>query len=270
MSLYFIFTIDGDWDEYFLSELPVEKRQPNKEQTLYLLNEEIKLAKQVLDGKFLYFIHTSPVVRDFFLRPEFIAKWQEIESVGGDVGVHCHEEDLYRAWYSGDPQRMREVIGSQYEGLKQAGLNPLAYRGGFLSFSYKTIPILEEKGLLLDFSCEPGRYLTYNNVLVSDWRGAPDHFYSLSYDDHRRPGDSKVTEIPLGIYIERLSLWAIWQKARKLKKRPGLQIFSVLGHNYDFTSLRMRWKMKLALFILRKYGKFINVEEALKLIDNFQ
>jgi len=135
-----------------------------------------------------------------------------------------------------------------------------------MSFSRQVIPILEENNLSLEFSCAPGRHLVYNNVLVADWRGAPENFYRMAYEDHRKPGDSKVFEIPLGIYIERQSLWSIWKRARQLKKKPGTQMVTVLAHTYDFVSARMRLKIKLALSILKIYGKFINVREALELI----
>jgi hypothetical protein len=266
MSLYFVFTIDGDWDEYFLTKLPAEKRKPDEKRLLALIDEEIDLAASLLDGKVVHFAHTSPLVRDFFLQPQFIAKWREMAKQGGSVGVHCHEEELYSAWYFDDARRMEEAITFMANGLRKNGLLAVAYRGGFMAFGPKVIPILEKKDILLDFSCAPGRYLKYGDVLVSDWRGAPDNYYCLSYEDHRRPGQSHVCEIPLGIYIERQSLWSIWQTARKLKMKEGLQVLSVLAHTYDFKSWAMRAKMRLALSILKIYGKFVNAEEALELV----
>jgi hypothetical protein len=162
---------------------------------------------------------------------------------------------------------MEKAVGFLAEGLSKKGLKPAAYRGGYLAFSPKTIPILEENGVFLDFSCEPGRYLFHGELLVSDWRGAPDNYYRMSYEDHRRSGNSRVLEIPLGIYIETNSLWRIWGKARKLKKRKGDIIVSVLAHSYDFGSFLKRLKIKLALLILKRYGRFINAREALEKVS---
>ena len=265
--MYFVFTIDGDWDEYFNVKLSDQERQPGPEQLLSLISQEIDLAARLTSGKFIHFVHTSPLVKDAFLQPGFISLWKKIEAAGGEVGIHCHEEDLYQTWYYDDQQRMEKTISYEVAELTKQGLSPRSYRGGFMTFSPKVIPILEENGLFLDFSCEPGRHLKYGDSLVSDWRGAPDNFYRMSYDDHRKPGDSKVIEIPLGIYIERQSLWSIWQKAKKLSKRKELQILSVMAHTYDFVSWPMRLKIKLALLILRKYGKFIGTKQALKIID---
>jgi len=265
MSLNFVFTIDGDWDEYFSTNLPDEKRVPELKQILKLIDREIELGR-VIDGKLVHFVHTSPVVRDFFLRPELIEKWQEIEKNGGHVGVHCHEEELYKAWYYTDPAKMQGPITSLSNGLRKAGLTINSYRGGFMTFDHKLIPLLEQNQLFLDFSCEAGRLLKYGDVLVSDWQGASDNFYCLNYQDKCQPGDSQIFEIPLGIYIERLSLRQIWQAARKLKQRPGLQVVSVLAHTYDYVSWRMRLKIRLALSILKIYGKFITTAEALEIV----
>lgn len=268
MNLYFVFTIDGDWDEYFNTKLSDEQRKPQQDQLLALIKQEIDLAANFLNGKFIHFVHTSPLVKNSFLQPEFISLWKETEAGGGEVGIHCHEEDLYQTWHYDNQERMEKTIGFEVDELNKNGLSPRSYRGGFMTFSPKIIPILEENGIFLDFSCEPGRHLKYGDSLVSDWRGAPDNFYRLSYDDHRKPGNSKVFEIPLGIYIERQSLWSIWQTARKLTKKNELQILSVMAHTYDFVSWKMRLKIKLALLILRKYGKFIGTAEALEMIKS--
>jgi len=179
MGLNFVFTIDGDWDEYFYTSLKEEERRPVTARIIPFIRAEIELAA-VVGGKFLHFVHTSPLVRDFFLRPELIAVWKQVEALGGEVGVHCHEEELYKAWHYADPVRMAPVIEGLARGLREAGLSPLAYRGGFMTFSPSVIPLLEANNLPLDYSCDPGRYLVKSEQLVSDWRGAPDNFYGLT------------------------------------------------------------------------------------------
>ncbi len=266
--LYFVFTVDGDWKEYFDPRFPEEKRKPDRKKMLSWIDWEVGLAARVLDGKLIHFIHTSSRARDFFLQPEFIRKWREIEGQGGDVGVHCHEDDPGRAYYHDDPGKMEAAISFFADALEENNLRPIAFRGGYMGFSSATISILEENGIFLDFSCDPDRYLKDGDLLVSDWRGAPDNFYRMSYEDHRRPGKSRVFEIPLGIYIETESLLKIWKKARQFRRREGETILSVLAHSYDFDSLRMRLKIRLALSILKKCGKFISAREALTMINS--
>lgn len=260
MALNFIFTIDGDWSEYFAASLGTEERRPSLEREMPLVEAELEMASAV-GGKFVHFVHTSPLTRDFFLRPEFIALWKRAEDSGGEVGVHCHEEDLHSAWHYDDASRMSPAIGDMVRGLRAAGLSPISYRGGFMAFGPAIIPLLEENGLLLDFSCDPGRHLVTNGELVADWRGAPSNFYRLDRADHRKPGDSGVIEIPLGIYIEKMSLPRIWSECRRLARREGETAVAVLAHTYDLASWRMRLKIRAALAICRRYGNFVSPRE---------
>lgn len=265
MPLNFVFTIDGDWDEYFYTALGEERRKPVLETILRLLRGEMEMAARV-GGRFIHFAHTSPLVRDFFLRPELVAVWKKMESSGGEVGVHCHEEELYEAWHYADAARMEPAIENMTRGLREAGLSPVAYRGGFMTFSPAVIPLLEKNGLKVDYSCEPGRHLFIKEKLVSDWRGAPANFYRMDYGDHRRPGSSRVCEVPLGVYIERQSLLQIWSACRRLSRQEGETVVAVLAHTYDFTSWKMRLKIRAALAICRRYGRFIGSREVLEKI----
>jgi hypothetical protein len=273
--LYFVFTVDGDWEEYFNLSLSEENRKPKAEKLLPLIDREIGLAQKLLSGRFIHFVHSSPRARDFFLKPEFIARWEKIEELGGSIGVHCHEDDPQKAYYFDDRDRMDEAITFLSNGLKKAGLLPISYRGGYMSFSSKVIPALEVNDIHLDFSCDPGRHMIHQGRLpVSDWRGAPDNFYRMDLSDHRKVGGSGVYEIPLGssnggrLYFETNSLFRIWRTAKGLAKRAKKEdvVVSVLAHSYDFSNPMVMFKIKMGLKLLRKYGKFINAQEALEVV----
>jgi len=276
MALYYIYTVDGDWDEYFLSNLPDAERQPDKKTLINLVRHEIKLTT-FINGRLLHFVHTSSVASDFFLQPEFISLWKDIETRGGNVGVHCHTEDLFHEGRFNDQKKMEKSISSLTSSLADKGINPISYRGGYMAFCEKNIPILEKNGLLLDFSCDPGRYLRLEEEVVADWRGAPGTHYRMSYADHRKRGNSEVIEIPLGkggggtLYIETTSLLGIWKAARALAKKAKENkndiIVSILSHTYEFNSFRKRLKIKSALLICNKYGIFVNDREALEIVN---
>jgi hypothetical protein len=261
--LNFVFTIDGDWGEYFCTDLPEEERLPKKEKIIPLVRYGKKLADQLLNGRFIHFIHVSDRARNFFLEPEFISIWKEIERDGGSVGVHCHEDDPEVESFTRDLERMRKEITSLTNKLRENGLHPIAYRGGFLAFNRNLIPILESNKLYLDFSCEPDRFISG----AANWRGSPDNIYRMDRDDCRVVGESEIYEVPLGwgMYLELTSLWHTFQSARRWKARAENEdvIVSVLAHTYDFSSWWMRIKLKLALLILKRYGTFINAEEVL-------
>lgn len=265
MAINFILTFDGDWDEYFKTGLPDNKRCPPVRDLLVLLERELAMAATV-GGKCIHFVHTSPLFRDLFLKPEFLAVWKRFEAAGGEAGVHCHEEELYKSWYFNDADRMDSAITQLADGLKTAGLTVCAYRGGFMTFSPRLIPFLQRHGLLLDFSCDPGRHLFMSGQLVADWRGAPASVYRMDSQDPRRPGASPICEVPLGIYIEKQSLFSIWNTCRRMNAAGKPVLVSVLAHTYDFTSPRMRFKIWCALRICRFYGSFINTAQARDLI----
>lgn len=278
--LYLIFTIDGDWKEYFDVNLPEEKRLPNVGVMQGLVEQEIEVAMRNLQGRFIHFIHTSPRARNFFLKEPFMKFWRRIIENGGDIGVHPHEDDPHRAYYFQDSSRMKQVISGQVDTLRKQGLDVCAYRGGYLAFFSNLIPILEENGLYFDFSCEPGRYLNDSGSLVSDWRGAPTSLYRMSYQDHRKVGDSGIYEIPVGtskgdyLYFEKSTPEIIEKVAFDLRERSTKDsrdvIVSVLTHTYEYTSSYEIGNMEEKISLLKKYGRFINLKELRDVIKDSQ
>ena len=269
--LYFVYTIDGDWEEYFDIKLPEEERFPKEGVLQNAIQREIDLVDKLLKGRFIHFVHTSPMVRDFFLERPFRRLWRDIVKNGGQAGLHCHEDDPYKDYYYHDISRMKNVISERVSIFHKAGLAVECYRGGFLGFSAETVRILEENGILFDFSCEPGRFLAHGNISVCDWRGAPEYHYRMSYDNHCKPGDSKVWEIGVGaskgkyLYFEKSSLEDVEKIALELRERSMEDkcdiIVSVLSHTYEYVSLEEIKNIEEKLSILKKYGSFINLKE---------
>ncbi|MBN1527136.1 MAG: hypothetical protein JW919_06115 [Candidatus Omnitrophica bacterium] len=274
--LYLVFTVDGDWKEYFDVKLSPEKRQPDVKRMQDLIEREMEAAARCLEGRFVHFIHASPCAGNFFLKEPFVASWRLITQGGGDIGVHCHEDLPYSEYYFEDTPRMKKAISAQVTALRGLGLEPCAYRGGFLAFSHTLIPVLEENGLYFDFSCEPGRHLVHNGKVVSDWRGAPGSLYRMSYADHRKEGDSSVYEIPMGVsagsylYFEKSDLKTIEKAAIELKNRSAGKdiIVSVLTHTYEYRSGETVEDIVDKISILKKYGRFINIEELKEVVKH--
>jgi len=275
--LYFIFTIDGDWEEYFDVNLSEGDRVPKIDSLQSLILKEIEVAERNLNGRFIHFIHTSPRVRDFFLKERFLELWDRIVKNGGDVGLHCHEDDPYKDYYCQDTRRMKEVISREVCRFREAGLSIKAYRGGFLGFSHETVRILEENRIYFDFSCEHGRYLRHGDILISDWRNSPEHHYRMSYKNHCDAGDSKVWEVPIGsskkrhLYFEKASLEDLRKVALDLKERSIQNkcdiIVSVLTHTYEYASLEGIKKIEEKISLLKQYADFINLQELERIIS---
>ncbi len=269
--LYLIFTIDGDWEGYFDIKLSGKDLLPHSEFMETLIHREMEMTARIINGRFIHFIHTSPLARDFFLKKDFLRLWKGILKNGGDIGLHCHEDEPYKHYYCQDTSRMRAVISERVKAFKKAGLDPRCYRGGFLGFSSHTVKILEENGIYFDFSCEPGRFLTSGKDLICDWRAAPQYQYRMSYNDHCKPGDSRVWEIPVGtsegryLYFEKIDLKELEKIALDLKNRSMHNrcniVVSVLSHTYEYASLGQIKSIEEKLNLLKEYGTFINLKE---------
>lgn len=274
MSLYYVLTIDGDWDEYFQPAAPSEERQPDKKILMRLLCRQLS-ATRPAGGKLLHFIHTSETTRHFFLLPKFLAVWRRIQAGGGSVGVHYHHETYGPKGLSDPLNVMTPGIGVMLDTLRRRHLKVISYRGGYLAFLPEQIPLLETYGFLLDFSCDPGRYNFHDGKVAADWRDAPNFPYRLSYEDHRKPGRSKLTEIPMGkvgkdaLYLDTTPLWIVWKTARALARQSRKEnknlVVSILTHTFEFSSWLKWLKILLALWICRFYGTYINDREAFEI-----
>ncbi|MDP8229769.1 MAG: hypothetical protein P9L93_01540 [Candidatus Gorgyraea atricola] len=275
--LYFIYTIDGDWGEYFEVKLSDRERLPKEGVLLDLVQREVDLANRVLQGRFIHFVHTSPLCRDFFLEKSFRKLWKELVRFGGDTGLHCHEDDSYKDYYYHDGSRMEKVISERAQAFRKAGLDTRCYRSGFLGFSNKIVRILEQNEIYFDFSCEPERFLKHGDVLIADWRGTPRQQYRMSYDNHCKPGDSRVWEIPVGVsngkylYFEKsditeLEKIALDLKGRSVDNRDNI-VVSVLGHTYEYESKEKIKETEEKLTLLKKYGTFINLDQLEKILS---
>ncbi|MDP6685906.1 MAG: hypothetical protein QGI05_03035 [Candidatus Omnitrophota bacterium] len=266
-----MYTIDGDWDEYFNKKLPDIDRLPKQVIMRDLISREIDVAERVLNGRFIHFIHTSRRAKDFFLIEPFLGFWRKISEKGGDVGLHCHEDDPYVEYRYHDVSNMRKVIFERTKAFREKGLEVKCYRSGFLGFSSGMVRILESNRIYFDFSCEPERFLKHGDTVICDWRGAPSTHYRLDYNKYCKEGNSKVWEIPLGfaegkyLYFEKFSKNALKKVALSLKKRSVDDkmdiVVSVLAHSYDYASLKVVKEIEEKLSLLKNYGKFINIKE---------
>ena len=275
--LYLVFTVDGDWDEYFYKNLSEEERAPKVDVLRTLVQREIEMAEKILGGRFIHFAHTSYRARDFFIKEPFLELWKKLARNGGDVGLHCHEDDPYKAYYYQDAFRMRSVITERAKAFRKAGLSVKSYRSGFLGFSNKIAEILEENNIYFDFSCEPGRYFTHEDYIISDWRGAPEYNYRMDYKDHRKEGKSNIWEIPIGasrgkyLYFEKASLKDLEKIALDLKQRSLENkrdiVVSVLSHTYEYASQDRIKDIEAKLTLLKKYGTFLGLKELQDILD---
>ncbi len=155
----------------------------------------------------------------FAVRPTYLTTWematrQESVSILKDlaltgrceIGAHLHPwssppfrpEDRSNHTY---PHNLPlELLDRQLSELTDViagsfGRRPTTYRAGRNGFDGRTLPILERLGYTVDTSVDP--LFNERRKGGMDFAGAPLEPYYPDYTDIRRPGGSKVLEVPI-------------------------------------------------------------------------
>ena len=150
---------------------------------------------------------TYVVTWEMATRPESVAVLRELVAGGRcEVGTHLHPwssppfrpEDLRDHTY---PHNLPpELLERQLTELTQAirenlGVQPTTYRAGRNGFDGRTLPLLEQLGYTVDTSVDPLFNERRKRGMV--FAGAPRQPYFPDYADVRRPGRSRVLEVPI-------------------------------------------------------------------------
>ncbi|HEU0106153.1 MAG TPA: polysaccharide deacetylase family protein [Vicinamibacteria bacterium] len=150
---------------------------------------------------------TYVVTWEMATRPESAAVLRDLARTGRcEIGTHLHPwssppfrpEDLAAHTY---PHNLpEELLDRQLRELtaviqEQLGVRPTTYRAGRNGFDGRTLPILERLGYTVDTSVDPLFNERRKGGMIFD--GAPIAPYHPDYADVRRPGASKILEIPI-------------------------------------------------------------------------
>jgi hypothetical protein len=140
-------------------------------------------------------------------RPESASVLRALARSGRcEIGTHLHPwssppfrpEDLAAHTY---PHNLPgELLDRQIRELtdvieKELGVRPTTYRAGRNGFDGRTLPILERLGYTVDTSVDPLFNERRKGGMIFD--GAPLAPYHPDYEDVRRPGASRILEIPI-------------------------------------------------------------------------
>jgi peptidoglycan/xylan/chitin deacetylase (PgdA/CDA1 family) len=104
--------------------------------------------------------------------------------------------DHYRAQLKELTRAVTEVTGNR----------PVSYRAGRNGFAGWQVEMLEEEGYLIESSVDP--FFNERRKGGPSFAGAPTSPYFVSRDDPRRPGPSKLLEVPITSAINRR--WPRW------------------------------------------------------------
>jgi peptidoglycan/xylan/chitin deacetylase (PgdA/CDA1 family) len=150
---------------------------------------------------------TYVVTHEMASREESAAVLREIAGSGrAEIGTHLHPwssppfrpEDLQAHTYPHNlPVELLERQLTELTGLIQErlGVRPTTYRAGRNGFDGRTLPILERLGYTVDTSVDPLFNETRKRGML--FAGAPIEPYHPDYADVRRPGASRILEVPI-------------------------------------------------------------------------
>lgn len=150
---------------------------------------------------------TYVVTWEMATRPESVAVLRELGRTGRcEIGTHLHPwssppfrpEDLARHTYPHNlpPDLLeRQLVELTSVIESNLGARPTTYRAGRNGFDGRTLPILERLGYTVDTSVDPLFNERRKGGMV--FAGAPREPYHPDYADARRPGRSRILEIPI-------------------------------------------------------------------------
>jgi len=150
---------------------------------------------------------TYLVTHEMATRPESAPILKELGRSGHcEIGAHLHpwssppfrQQDLENHTY---PCNLpKDLLDRQLAELTQTieqhlGVRPTTYRAGRNGLDGKTLPILERLGYTVDTSVDPLFNEKHKGGTI--FAGAPLEPYHPDYDDVRRPGRSRILEVPI-------------------------------------------------------------------------
>lgn len=150
---------------------------------------------------------TYVVTWEMATRPESAAVLRSLAATGRcEIGTHLHPwssppfrpEDQKSHTYPHNlpPELLERQITELTDAIQSnLGVRPTTYRAGRNGFDGRTLPVLERLGYTVDTSVDPLFNERTKGGMV--FAGAPVEPYHPDYADVRRPGASRILEIPI-------------------------------------------------------------------------
>ena len=94
-EVYLVPTIDTD-SRFYKNYVRGDKEIIDNDLTYekWSVKKAIKIATQIMKGKAVFMIHTSPFFRSKFFRVPFMNLWEEVLAIGGELALHPQEDKI--------------------------------------------------------------------------------------------------------------------------------------------------------------------------------
>ena len=140
------------------------------------------------------------------------------------------------------PTQFKEQLEVLTEAVSEvSGTAPVSYRAGRNGFTGWQVAILEELGYLVDSSVDP--FFNEKRKGGPSFAGAPLVPYFVSGDDPRRPGESRLLEIPITSALDRK--WPQWMQTA----------YADVTHAYQFRRALRLLKITRPIWLRPSYSK---------------
>jgi hypothetical protein len=272
--VYFVPMVDMTWAAF--APLDARKSYSTGPLPMELCAEEaaqsVDFMYNLVRDHFVYALHTGTYCRDGFYKDPFMQTWQRAASLGAEILVHPHEEIAGVGTRYGEREHMLNVTKAGIRLLREAGIEPVGYRGGHYAYANFMTALLEELGLKLDFSGAPG---VNQAGWEATWGSAPFSAYHLCREEknHFRceHTPSSVIEVPLGadgkggdnrnlLYIDNaetdlVTLTSIWDVIAGRASATGQpQVIHTLYHTISMSSVEMKERFERFLAYALAHG----------------
>lgn len=259
---------------------------PDPDQALVDLRTLMPIMRDLTDGKYVLTPHSGTYCRAAFYEGALADLYREACAGGADVAIHLHEEIKGAGVRFGERAHVTEVMEQCRLLLERSGISPVAYRGGHYAYAPFMNALLEQAGLLVDYSCCPGLDRPDRE---SVWTEAPTTAAMLPLAPRapwRGQPVSNVLEIPIGsdglgsaygniLHVEQSdleNLLRIWNVIVNRAEESGTpQIVHCLFHTASVQDAAWldRYRRFLEEVSARK-GQFVTSVEARGLHERFE
>lgn len=147
-------------------------------------------------------------MKDLMLK-RFEARISSLISGGDEIGVHIHTwvwDPINHIWrQTRNHNKEYEITKSSIKIFRRCLSPPLSSRMGWSAMSNEIMWALEEEGVVVDASCEPGyksdgMYDGRDNIV--DWSKAGEDLYHPNKSNYQLPGRIKLLEVPISSISE--------------------------------------------------------------------
>jgi len=245
----------------------------------WAIKKAIQITQELMEGKAVFTIHTSPLFRNEFYSPPFLKLWEAIVRIGGELALHPHEDRVGGGTFYDDKKHMERIIKDSTLKIRNLSLPLYIFRSGYYAWSKNISDILEKVDYKVDISCAPGIVNSDRDV---NWIGAPR--YACYYDKYKKNHfEGSYFVIPLGwdgkgsrfeknhLFCERgslNSLYHVWDTLVEEEVTSFPKIVSFLYHTYALDDEKICNRItKFIKYVKKHNGVILNASEAKELYD---